>query len=841
MSELAEYTHVFRADIRSANAQRRVYKRTRFPVACVSCRNRKAKCDKVQPACGACVKRGEGTTCKYSPTSTFASAAKVNESSPGDKSEGGHPTPARGHVAIRLQQLERLVNELVTSNRPAAESGTASSQTVQETPEPARYDGDVNASSTKPLFPEARQSSSASGGSPARSPESSSQPVGHLSNQGRFVGATHWEAVLESIHDLQVYLEENDSNSSPEESSPARSEADGPCLLFGSVDDITIQDVFDALPPRSEADALLTSYFQDKFSASPLLHVPRFRREYEAFWKAPHEVDFLWISILFSLLSTAATIKAAKEDRPYPQRFRFMRYGVRCLMAGEYLTAKPLAVEALMIHALSRIADKGDHIPDLWSIFSLATRLAQRMGYHRDPVSLTSSRNTHITPFEAEMRRRTWFAVEAFDLMYSFQLGMPAIVNEAECDVQAPSNLADEDFDEHMEVLPPPRPETELTPILYFRHKSRLIRLLRRLGQHALRIDQPDYSATLELDAALRATYKTVPPDFRYLHIQDIPFTDFGYHILQRISLEIMHLKAMCVLHRPFLTFRKEDPMYALSRKECREAAVRIMEVNAELVEALAPGGRLYPERHLLANITLHDFLLGAMILCLDLNESDLEPADRARKLAILQKAYNTWSKHRHMSPEAQHATNVLGAMLKKVALMDTDTSVRPSTGTVPTVATVLPESAGTGSLEKENDAVNISVTSQQPEAGVSREDIRKSRSSTSQPSSFLLAGCSGPATGSGFSSADVFDFADWNAEAPIGNDDAGFMDTDVMPLDSFISDPNNLDWNLIDSYLLNQNEPTVVAPASTVAPTAPAAATEDAPIKANQRLNIYY
>ncbi len=621
MADLSSYTHVFRAETRPTNTQRRVYKRTRFPVSCVPCRSRKAKCDKLQPICGACAKRGEGDSCEYTPASslsTTASRAGVGEHRGGT---GLAPRP-RQQVALRLQQLEQLVNGLVAANREAA---TVTAQ-GGEPPGPGTARGDVGVDT--PLAYSSADGSLATPGDEGLPPHSPhvNQAVGNVLNtQGGPNATTHWEAVLESIYNIQGYLEEDEEDLSQDIMPIKTAPAEGPDVLFGPVESITIHQIIDALPLRVECDNLLSLYFKEKYTSSPILHVPAFRRAYEGFWANPGGTSLLWISMLFSTLSTATMVKEAKDAVPNPLRLRYMTLALRCLIAGEYIKAKPFATEAVILYALSRIAEKREPDPYLWSIFGIATRLAQRMGYHRDPTVLTPGENAKISPFEAEMRRRTWIAVEAFDLMYSYQMGMPTIIHDEECDVQLPNNLLDEDFDVDTRVLPPQRPDTEITPILYFRHKSRIIHLLRRLARHALRNDKAKYSATVELDAEMHATHDIVPRPFRYIPIREASFADTGYQILQRTSLEVMHLKALCILHRPFLTFQKDNPKYAFSRRACREAAMKIMELHVDTMWEIRPGGRLHTDRHLLTNLTLHDFLLAATILCLDLKESDLE------------------------------------------------------------------------------------------------------------------------------------------------------------------------------------------------------------------------
>lgn len=120
------------------------------------------------------------------------------------------------------------------------------------------------------------------------------------------------------------------------------------------------------------------------------------------------------------------------------------------------------------------------------------------MGYHRNL-------GPRVTPFEGEMRRRVWYVVETFDLLYSFQFGLPATVHDEDVDVGYPVNLLDDDFDEDSQELPPERPFTDPTPALYFCFKSRHVRLLRRVIRHAGTARATDYEATMRLGEELEA------------------------------------------------------------------------------------------------------------------------------------------------------------------------------------------------------------------------------------------------------------------------------------------------------------------------------------------------
>ncbi|KAH8902767.1 hypothetical protein BR93DRAFT_235495 [Coniochaeta sp. PMI_546] len=606
-ANLAAFTHVFRADI-AVNRPPRVTKRARLPVSCQLCRTRKLKCDRQQPVCGSCSKRGDKDSCSYSSVSARGDVNRLDSAGNGPLTRSRRASRPRKEVQTRLQQLEQLVNELLSQ-------GSVPGDHVVASPPESLLSTD-NAGAT--ASPETSHHH--------RPDAPSAATGGHISKNGTemsFVGATHWAAILESIHDIRDCLEEAEGEPDNVARPLEPRTADKLDPLFGITEFITIRAVMSALPSRLRTDKLLGVYDKSQFTSVPVLHAQQFRRQYESFWLAPASTSFLWISILFSTLAMAILddITHVGEEAALAQQRFYTTKAMQCLVAGEYLKAKPWAVEALVMYTLIRVSERKDSDPYLWSFFSVAVRLAQRMGYHRDPSQINSTR---ITPFQAEMRRRTWFLLEAFDLMYSMQLGMPTVIQDDQCDVGSPTNLHDEDFDEDSIALPPARPDTEPTKALYLTYKSKLVRQMRHIVLHALSVRTRDYEETLTLHADLETIHNNIPsplrvPDVR--RIAAIVGTDTKM-ILHRIALELMYLKALCILHRPYLARQKSDPTCELSRQSCRQAALKILDLHSDMEVELRSNGKLIEQGYLLGTLTLHDFLVAAMVLCLDLNET---------------------------------------------------------------------------------------------------------------------------------------------------------------------------------------------------------------------------
>ncbi|KAH0426323.1 hypothetical protein CcaCcLH18_10388 [Colletotrichum camelliae] len=745
MSDIAQFTSVFRAQSLS-DLHHKVTKRNRQPVSCLACRARKLKCSRTLP-CGACTKRGDGDACKFGPgppgnNAGTSNSSKVNVSphaaqDVNQSSSPGQQKQPRQEVQLRLQKLEDIVQDLVRrgGSGPSKDRCAAPGIVAQAGPTPT---------DSEPSHDES---------SPSSAP---------ADEEVAYYGATHWSALLHHIREIQTALEPD--NTAPPEPPEAAACSIGPDFLFGAVSpSVSIQEILASLPSRQDTNRLLGIYFQARFIAVPFIHTGRFQRESEAFWANPEGTSFLWISILFSILAASAVIVKGKGNpaslglsSPLREPSAYAGRAVQCLIKGNYLAAKTYSVEATLMVAYTRNIASKDVDPVMWNMFGVATRLAQRRGYHLEPKHLSYK----ITPFEAEMRRRTWFYCEAFDLLLSFQLGMPAIIHEGDSDARGPGNHPDEDFDETTVSMPAPRPALDPTPSLYYHCKSKLCRILRRVIRHTLSPVEPAYADTCALDDALHAWRAELPACFAVRPIASAGFSEQNYTIMQRLMLELMFRKALCVLHRAYLSRDKSEVCYDKSRQTCRRAALRILELHEEFDREASPGGRLFEDRYMLSSLTLHDFMIAAMVICLDLNRvlenipevTDTSDEDYERKMNALRTAARIWEGRSDCSRDARHASAVLRAMLRRLSSRENaGTKVAASSTTAASSVTLGGETTPFGGMTQMNLGFG---------------DV-----------------------GNGFDQlqgVDVFQ--------------GGVVD--FMALDNALNDPANLDWNFLDQYL---------------------------------------
>ncbi|RTE68152.1 hypothetical protein BHE90_017471 [Fusarium euwallaceae] len=726
MADMSQFTSVFYTH--SSSDPTKVSKRSRMTLSCLNCRSRKLKCDRQLP-CGACAKRGDQVTCKFAPWAGSGAGA-VSGNGIGISAARSAPPGQRQEAQIRLQRLELMVQELVST------SGSAS--------DPAQ-DGTLEDHGQWQAAPGEGPESVAHNGSTPGSVVSSSTLVDRA-----YHGATHWAAFLDHIREIQDALdaepEINMADASPIQQAPYQNSPD---LLFGSTAPLTIQGIMRSLPSRQISDRLVSLYFSSKFTAVPFIHVHQFQRQYEAFWKDPPSASFIWISILFSILCIASVVAGAKgyEESPHLELRDpsfLMTKAVESLVAGEYLTDKKYAIEALLIHAHARNICSKNSDSVLWATIGFTTRLAQRGGYHRDPTHLPQ----RFSPFEAEIRRRTWFFLRALDLLLSYQLGMPPTIHDDGSDTKEPGNYSDDDFDEDTVVMPSPRPPIDPTPMLYHHTKSKICHILSRVLHHVLSMKRRQYHVTCTLNDELHLWYAEVPASLKIRPIRTTSFSDQNHTIMQRIVLELVYRRTLCNLHRPFLGSGQDNGQYSLSRDICRDSALRLLDLHAEFDRETQPGGRMYEDRYLLSSLGLHDFKVAAMVICLDLNESSQPSAgDRDREICALQTAYNIWRARASESHDARRASIALGVMLGRLTK---PTSKNPAPG----------EDTSTSA------PVIMDISSQ----------------------SHLM-----PATGYEVPPND-FTLVNGLSAYPLDL-------VDSRPLDSALNDPANLDWSYLDQY----------------------------------------
>lgn len=594
-----------------------VRKRNRIPLSCGPCRHRKLKCNRGHP-CDNCSKRGDTQSCSY------ATPNSKKRGGPGAAGANGTPDDMQN----RIDRLEGLVLSLMSSGgsqgpgaaRAAAQAAINQSRSNSlSTGSEYRLEGDnadmmANGQQRQP-------------GEDDSEVEQVREGIGIMKvDNGRAVFASdaHWYAILGEISEVKNYFatHKEDYTRHMEKVQAAKAdESPGTAFLLQGPPAKDKAELLAQFPSKPDADRLIARYFNAYDPSVHIIHGPSFQKQYDRHWLAPEQTSVVWIGMCFAMMTLALQSYNRAGDEPPEYRGQalqlghtFRRLTAQCLLLADITQPIAQILETLILHVQAEYGRSRDAEPGVLLLVSLCVRLAMRMGYHRDPGP-----HPQITPFQGEMRRRVWTFVRQCDLLISFQFGLPAMIRSDHIDTQPPRNLYDDELHEDMAALPPSRPSFEATPMSYMIAKSKMTFIFGRVVERMQSLaNPPSYEETMRFDAELREARSTHPPLLQMRTFQESA-RDPANLMMQRLGLEMVYLRSLFVLHRRFIARGRENPRYAYSRKACMDASMQLLDHQATLHAESQPGGRLRSVKWYISSLTTHDFLLAAMLVCLDL------------------------------------------------------------------------------------------------------------------------------------------------------------------------------------------------------------------------------
>ncbi|KAK3299647.1 uncharacterized protein B0H64DRAFT_389201 [Chaetomium fimeti] len=639
----------------SPSASRR---REKPQLSCNLCRRRKLRCDRQQP-CSTCSSRG--LACTYA--DNYATALSL-------------PKPAAMHD--RIVQLERLVMSLMP--RPGLSSMSGPSPDPGPTPDLGPGLSPVPGANPVPhaMTTPAETAPSAMEVTTPMEVGSECGSMRMSASELRYVSGDHWTAILDGIADLKDHfdqeerfrLAQDDHDTVPGD---ATSGLLGPrstptLLLYGCRLPSSRAEILAALPPKSAVDRYISRYFNRLDLVHSIIHGPSFLREYEAFWTNITSVPVVWVGLLFSMISLALLASDASDTAHGDPEHRsaqidlYREKTVQCLVIGEYTKSGPYVLETVIHYVYIELILRGDADKDIWFLFALEVNLAMRMGYHRDPSHFPG-----ISPLQSEIRRRLWATVLQGDILISAQMGMPRMISDSKWDTAEPRNLSDTDFDENTAELPPPRPETELTPVLGIIARRRMFVALGAISDVTSAAQPCGYSEVMRVDGILQQAATAIPPPLKPKPLA-ISVTDTPEVIMARLFITHLFHKGQIMLHRRFLYLDSPSPdedIFAYSRTACLDASIGALQIQHILDEETGPGGQLYTMRWRVSSIMNHTFLTATMVLCSMLHRGrTLQREDEI--LRALRRTRTIWMRASSGSREAKKAAETVSIVLAR-------------------------------------------------------------------------------------------------------------------------------------------------------------------------------
>ena len=149
--------------------------------------------------------------------------------------------------------------------------------------------------------------------------------------------------------------------------------------------------------------------------------------------------------------------------------------------------------------------------------------------------------------------------------------------------------------------------------------------------------------------------------------------------IIKQLSLFLLYHKSRCMLHRKYLTNMEDKPNYVHSKKESLNASVQLLKGQSMAYDATTiPGGPLRNNRWFLTTISMHDFLLAAMLVSMKIIQATKEgvtvnnlsnPCNQGVQglVTALERSRMVWEKTENQ--QSKKASNLVKMMLKRVRL----------------------------------------------------------------------------------------------------------------------------------------------------------------------------
>lgn len=221
-----------------------------------------------------------------------------------------------------------------------------------------------------------------------------------------YIGQEHWHTLLADISEVKNYFvnHKKDLERSYEKvllSKPATAR-DGPTFLLGAAP-ATEVELRAELPTKSSVLMLCGRYFNSMDNAVNIIHAPTFHQQLRAHWQDPSRTPIMWLGLLYSVMCLAMLSYHKVGDEPPEWKGRTLELAaeyrlrtVQCMVTADYTKPSEYTVETMILYVFGEFSSRWDADLALWLIVSLVTRVAFRMGYHRDAKWFPS-----LTPFQA--------------------------------------------------------------------------------------------------------------------------------------------------------------------------------------------------------------------------------------------------------------------------------------------------------------------------------------------------------------------------------------------------------------------------------------------------------
>lgn len=581
---------------RSHSGQPPARKRQRVRLSCLECRRRKLSCDRGFP-CERCIKSGTPDRCSYESRTgevVNASAGIPPQFAQLDSRRFGLADAVAGFASRdpdvlrqdhdRIRRLELEIAQLKTQLLRPGASASFDGSTIAGTNSPATQKDETTPSHADPNAPrpEVQECIDATNASDEKVELRFFRGKGFRT---RYFGPHNASMAFVELTGLCPFMRETaDEWLRPviihDRKDRKRRQEDRE-IMFDQPD----LELEALLPSKEETDILVDIYLDQFEQIHRIVHIPTFKKEYEAYWLPGSTKRYAaFTALLLAMLAVTTTvhthpslkfvgmmssarhcaekwIKSADEwhSNQSQKHRRLIHYQVACLL---YLAKR------VNTYKKKRF----------WTGAGALIQNGIAVGLHREPSHMANK----ITIYNQEMRRRIWTTIQEFDMQASFDHGLPTLLSQLHYDTSPPRNLDDDDFDENTTELPPSKPPKEYT-YSSFQNLARQSLPLRLELSRLLTGPTSD----IDYDQVIRYTNDLTQ------EIDALPSWDTNVDPTKTkknplIAYTLLHVQLrqyIIPLHQPYLKLRKQNSKYQYSEIIYYNAARDIVLLHDKLYE----------------------------------------------------------------------------------------------------------------------------------------------------------------------------------------------------------------------------------------------------------------
>ncbi|KAF7925206.1 hypothetical protein BELL_0270g00050 [Botrytis elliptica] len=495
--------------------------------------------------------------------------------------------------------------------------------------------------------------------------------------------STHWDSILHDLGEMKdAWIDEHDRF---ETSLPPATASYRPSLSGSLTEPPDRASILASLPSRKEADKLIERFFESYNPSIPACFANSLDKQIKSFWEVPQKARIVWIGLYFSTMCLALQSYARNNDIPPEYQDTLATvidlYRIRtaqCLITADVTRPVYLIIETMLCYAFIEYAYERDGDMGTWLLSGNIMRLALQQGYHRDPDQYSGL--SAYGSYDDCTQHRIMLKLN-HKLLFTVQIGLPKSIKLAECDNKEPRNLRLEELSEDMTILPPSQPDDESTHNCYQRVQSRIMRAYGYVTDFLHTVEPQPYTEVIRLDEMLKKYHDQIPSHLQLGTLSQMTH-ETPSNFAEKFFLQKFYYKATLLLRRKYWNATlpgNPDVFRWFSRRMCVLSSMTLLKIQVSMHEASQPGGILKDLKWWHFSMTNHDFLLAAMIMCLDLNTNQrTDPRSggmsycavaESKKLEALIRARDIWREVEGNCKDAKRAVDLLGSLIKRLTV----------------------------------------------------------------------------------------------------------------------------------------------------------------------------